>query len=168
MKKQIFTLFVILAAFTFINQEAKAQIRAGAQLVYGTEAESPGLGLNGEYQFTESWAASVSFNYFFPRDLGYYDLKWFEVNLNAQYHFDVETVKPYALAGLNITTISLPYNYYDVYGSNSSNTEIGLNLGAGANIDLGSKFMPFAELRYVISDADQLVLGAGVKYIIKE
>jgi len=45
-----------------------------------------------------------------------------------------------------------------------SGTELGLNLGLGANFHISNeKILPFAELKYVISDFDQLVIFAGVK-----
>lgn len=45
----------------------------------------------------------------------------------------------------------------------ASDGRFGLNLGAGANFELGG-ITPFAEIKYVIIDEGQLVLGAGVKF----
>ncbi|MDX1628036.1 MAG: hypothetical protein R3345_05020, partial [Fulvivirga sp.] len=71
-------------------------------------------------------------------------------------------VTAYALGGLNLATIG----FDNPFGDDDSNTELGLNLGIGTNFNINSSVMPFAQLRFVIGDADQAVLSFGVKFNI--
>ncbi|MTI21424.1 hypothetical protein E1176_10375, partial [Fulvivirga sp. RKSG066] len=98
------------------------------------------------------------------------DYKWFEFNANGHYYFDVESsVEPYALGGLNFAFLSI--DYYDFFGSegvrNVSETYVGLNLGGGVNFNIDSSIQPYGELRLVLGEADQLVIGGGIRYTLK-
>ena len=42
--------------------------------------------------------------------------------------------------------------------------EVGLNLGAGANFNIGKNWEPFVEAKFVLGDADQLGLFFGGKF----
>ena len=71
--------------------------------------------------------------------------------LDPQYHI-------YGIGGLNITTLEL-------IGADDSETELGVNLGIGGEYHLENLSL-FGELKYVASDFDQVVLGAGVRFPI--
>ena len=153
--------FAAILTLTF-TLNSKAQTRVGGGLVYGTEIENIGINLNGQYFIKENIAIAPGLNYFFPKALGSgFDLNWFEINANGHYYFNTGSIEPYALAGLNFAFLSVKSSFGD-----SSNTEVGLNLGGGANFDIGSSIKPFGELRIVIGDADQLVLGGGVRFTL--
>jgi len=155
MKKILFTTVVLLVA---IASTSFAQSRFGAGLVYGTEVEAIGLGVHGEFFLSDKVALAPGFNYFFADD----PLTWWEINANANYYFTSSgSASVYGLAGLNLATIGvdLPAPFED-----SSSTELGLNLGVGANFDINSSVMPYTQLRFVVGDADQVALGFGVKF----
>jgi len=80
------------------------------------------------------------------------------------YYFWQVEMHLYALAGINFAIVSVPFfNPFTGQRVSNSATEAGLNLGAGFNYKASEKLMPFAELKYNISDFDQLILFAGIR-----
>ena len=128
--------------------------KIGVMLGYGTEVEELGLGINGEFSINEKVSISPSFVYWFPED----PISWWEFNANVNYYFTkAGSADFYGLAGINL------FGYkYDGDGQ----SEVGLNLGAGANFNIGKNWEPFTELKFVIGDADQLGLFFGAKFKI--
>lgn len=148
MKKGILILIFGLLAASAVT----AQSRIGGGLVYGTEIEELGINLNGEFFLKNSLAISPEFNYFFVEGDGSF---W---TLNGDGHFYLNRSSQaslYALAGLNLATRS--------FGDNS-NTELGVNLGLGANLELGGSVTPFAQFKYIFSEFDQAVLSFGIRF----
>ena len=149
-------------------QTSQGAMRVGAQLGYGTEIESLGIGGRFDYALTDQILLAPDLMYFFGKSEGSVDFSWFDINLNGNYLFDIGNadIVPYALAGLNFAIVSVDY---DTGGSpidgDSSSTEIGFNLGGGADFAVGTLTV-FGELRFVLGDADQLVLAGGVKFPI--
>lgn len=162
MKKRTLLFFIVGVSVAGISK-LNAQFRVGGGLVYGTEIENIGINANGEYKFNDQWAVAPGLTYFLPKDIGGLDYTWFEFNANARYYFDATSVEPYVLGGLNFASLSIDYPDFYGYG-NTSGTEVGLNLGGGVNFDIGSNVSPYGELRYVIGEADQLVIGGGVRF----
>ena len=150
---------VAVIAF-FICTLAAADLSAqkiGVFLGYGTEVEELGIGVNGEFGINDKVSITPSFIYWFPED----PISWWELNANVNYYFSTAgTANFYGLAGLNL----FGYNY-DIEGVDGG-TEVGLNIGAGANFDIGKNWEPFAELKFVLGDADQLGLFFGGKFKI--
>lgn len=155
------------------TQNANGQAAVGGGLAYGSEIESPGINLNGTYMVTENIALAPGIIYFFPKELyGDYKLKWLEVDLNGHYYFNTTgNIKPYALAGLNFSFITVPTfdlsNIFQGSGEmeNETTTKIGLNLGGGVEFDIDSPIKPFGQLSYsIIESFDQLVIIAGVRF----
>ena len=80
--------------------------------------------------------------------------------MDGHYFFEVDpTWTIYPLFGVNIATVSEKVN--DISFSNS---DVGINLGFGSEYNIDRKFSGFGEIKYVISDADQLVITFGVLY----
>lgn len=155
MKKVLFTL--LLAGV--ISFAASAQTRVGGLLAYGSEIESMGIGGVAEFMIKENMGISPSLVFFFGND----DYTWWELNGNFNYYFATEgSAQIYGLAGLNFASIGYDNDFYD-----DSDTEVGLNLGIGANfVTKKDNLLPFVEVKYVVSDADQLCIFAGVKFIL--
>lgn len=95
-------------------------------------------------------------------------MNWIEFNANANYYFlEGDSVDVYGIAGLNYSSVKVEYDGAFGFGDNSiSDGRFGLNLGGGANFNIGSTITPFAELKYVIIDEGQLVIAGGVKFNI--
>jgi outer membrane protein X len=163
MKKVLFTL--LLAGV--ISFSASAQTRVGGLLGYGSEIESLAIGGVGEFMIKDNLGIAPSLVFFFPKNESGYKYSMWEINGNVNYYFVTEgTAHVYGLAGLNIASIKL--NYDDDFFDDSSDTELGLNIGVGSNFTTNNEnILPFAELKYVISDFDQLCIFAGVKFIVK-
>ncbi len=157
------SLSIIVALFAFIlTDSATAQIQAGAGFAYGSEIEELGLQVNGTYQITDNIRAAADFVYFFVEDPPGGSFGFNTLNLNGHYIIpNVPNINAYALAGLNFAFTSTEFT---VLGNtvDDSSTELGLNIGAGAEFGVGPGNI-FAEIKYVLGDADQLVIGAGYR-----
>lgn len=170
-KPLLVILFVLLVLTT---QRAHGQAAVGGGLAYGTEIESAGINLNGTYFVTDNIAIAPSLIYYFPKTIvADWKMKWFEFDVNGHYYFDTPgIVKPYGLAGLNFSFITVPsYSFGGIWGGgsvetkNKTTTKVGLNIGGGAEFDIDAPITPFAQLNYTIIDTfDQLVIVAGVRF----
>lgn len=156
MKKLLTYGCLILGIVFFSNSNALAQaetFKAGGGLAFGSEVEAIGIQAGAVYGFNEEISGSADFIIFFPDN---YD--WWEFNLNAHYNFMAEDgVRVYGLAGLNSTTLDSEFT--------NSNTEIGLNIGGGAEYGLDFANL-YGEVKYVLGDADQLGLSAGLRFYL--
>ncbi len=165
MKKIIATLsIIVLSVFSITAQE---DTRIGGFVAYGSEIKSIGLGANAEFPIIENLTIAPSFIYYFPNDEEFIKTTIFEINGNANYYFvNTESIGFYGLGGINYTSLKVEIEDFGFGfgGASASEGKIGLNLGAGANFNIGKNWMPFAELKYVLSDYDQLVLLAGVRF----
>ena len=129
--------------------------KLGVFLGFGTEVEELGLGISGEFNINDKVSIAPSFIYWLPED----PISWWEINGNVNYYFATGgSADFYGLAGLNL----FGYNY-DIDGVDGG-TEVGLNLGAGANFNIGKNWEPFVEAKFVLGDADQLGLFFGAKF----
>lgn len=153
MKKLGMALAFIVCMMAAVDSSAQ---KIGVMLGYGTEVEELGIGINGEFNINDKVSISPSFVYWFPED----PISWWEFNANVNYYFTKAGAADfYGLAGINLFSAKVDYN-----GENDSNSEVGLNLGAGANFNIGKNWEPFTELKFVIGDFDQLGIFFGAKF----
>lgn len=152
---------VLVALFTFFSCILKAQeYRLGGGLGYGSGINSIGVNLRGDAKFDNLWSITPHFNFFFNKKNDAVTKKWNAFNVDGHYFFEIEpTWNIYPLFGINIATVSNKIN-----GVKFSNSEIGINLGFGSEISFDNRLSGFGEIKYVISDADQLVIFFGVLY----
>ena len=140
-------------------QVHQGETAVGANLVYGSEIESLGLGARFQYGIWDQLRAEVGLNYFFEHN----HVSWCDVNLNAHYLLGLwnEQLYIYPLAGVNytMTKVKLP-------GENSDEeNHIGLNLGAGIEYELTEHWGVNLEYRHtIIRKVDQGVIGLGINY----
>lgn len=149
-------LLTALLLITFSDGFAQSgDFKVGGGLTYGSEVEAIGLQANGTYAFTEDIVGAADLTLFFPQN---YD--WWALNINAHYNFLAEEgMSVYGLGGLNYATMKVDLGQF----GSASNSEAGLNLGGGAEFDVEFANL-YAELKYVLGNADQLVLGAGLRF----
>ncbi len=124
-----------------------------------TEIEAIGVQVNGVYGFTDEIRGAADFTFFFPDQPSGGDYTFWTLNANVHYLFmSEENTNVYGLGGLNYASQEVSGG-----GFSTSSSEVGLNLGGGAEfgVDFGDIFV---EAKYVISDFDQLVLGAGLRF----
>lgn len=160
MKKIITLVCALVIGVGFINAQVhQGETAVGANLVYGSEIESMGVGARFQYGVLDQLRTEVGFNYFFEHN----HLSWWDVNVNAHWLVGLwnEQVYIYPLAGLNytMTKISIPGE-----GSDEEN-HVGLNLGAGLEYEINDHFGANLEFRHtIIRKVDQAVIGLGVNY----
>lgn len=147
-----------------LSASAQAGDKAvGAQLVFGSETNSIGFGVKGQYYFTDQIRGEASFDYFFKNQ----GISMWDINANVHYLFDVANkVKVYPLAGLGYTNWSYKYEYPGHSVIEGSDGRLAINLGGGAEYELTKDLSVNAELKYQIvsNNYSQLVLGVGVAY----
>lgn len=149
-------LVTAMGVFSLAGAEAlEAQAHLGGHFSYGLEEFSePGIGVDGTYLFTDVLAGAASFTYHFPGD----DITFWDLNFNAQYHFPMgAAITPYLGGGINYSRLG-----FDVGVASGSTSEVGLNLLGGGFMDFDNAMRLFGEGRFVLSDADQLVLSLGL------
>ena len=154
-------LLLVCAAVMSLSASAQAGDKAlGAQLVFGSETNNIGLGVKGQYYFTDQLRGEASFDYFFKNK----GVSMWDINANVHYLFDVANkVKVYPLAGLGYTNWSYKYEFPGLPAVEGSDGRLAVNLGGGAEYELTKDLSVNAELKYqIISNYNQLVLGVGV------
>lgn len=101
----------------------------------------------------------ADFAWFFPDVDG---IDYFELNGNLLYDFVLEgsTVVPFALAGLNLASISVGEG-----PGSGDNTELGLNLGGGIKFDVGT-FRPMVGAHFEIEGGEGVVIFGTVPFAL--
>jgi outer membrane protein X len=139
----------------------------GAGLAYGSEIEKIGLQAMYMYFITSVIALGGDFTFFFPDtfDFGGIETKtnWMALNILGRYViYQSALMHAYVLAGLNFTIFRVKVEGLGQSQSDSS-SKLGLDLGGGLAYAIGFALL-YAELSYVLGDADQLVLAAGLRF----
>jgi len=161
-------------------QQAAAQdggIKVGGGLMFGSGVNGSsdldnhlGLRLNGVYTIDEQFRAGADIGYFFPDKQGGLKMTVWELDLNGNYVFYNDATNgasAYALAGLNYLNMNVDYDTNSQFGTVSgSDSEAGLNLGVGGEYAVNFGVL-YAEMKYVLSNADELVIDAGVRFPIQ-
>ena len=156
-------LLLVCAAVMSLSASAQAGDKAlGAQLVFGSETNSLGFGVKGQYNFTDQIRGEGSFDYFLKNK----GISMWDINANVHYLFDVaDKFKVYPLAGLGYTNWSYKYEYAGAPVVEGSDGRLAVNLGGGVEYELTKNLNVNAEAKYqIISNYNQLVLGVGVAY----
>ena len=156
-------LLLVCAAVMSLSASAQAGDKAlGAQLVFGSETNSLGFGVKGQYYFTDHIRGEGSFDYFLKNK----GISMWDINANVHYLFDVaDKFKVYPLAGLGYTNWSYKYEYAGAPVVEGSDGRLAVNLGGGVEYELTKNLNVNAEAKYqIISNYNQLVLGVGVAY----
>ena len=147
-----------------LSASAQAGDKAlGAQFLFGSKTNNIGLGVKGQYYFTDQIRGEGSFDYFLKNK----GISMWDINANVHYLFDVANkVKVYPLAGLGYTNWSYKYEYPGHSVIEGSDGRLAINLGGGAEYELTKDLSVNAELKYQIvsNNYSQLVLGVGVAY----
>lgn len=177
---------------TLIQETAQAQtqegdFQLGVGLAFGTGVgfgfgsldNDLGIRVDGYYAFTPEIRGGGDFTFYFPKEETFTDFGssysqkatvW-ELNFNGNYLFiDEDGLVVYALAGINITGISISAessgNGFNM-GGDYSDSEFGLNLGGGLEyaLDFANLFAE-AKLGNLGGNANQFVLGAGLRFAL--
>ena len=156
-------LLLVCAAVMSLSASAQAGDKAlGAQLLFGSKTNNIGLGVKGQYYFTDHIRGEGSFDYFLKNK----GISMWDINANVHYLFDVaDKFKVYPVAGLGYTNWSYKYEYAGAPVVEGSDGRLAVNLGGGVEYELTKNLNVNAEAKYqIISNYNQLVLGVGVAY----
>lgn len=146
---------------------AQESSRIGGQLLYSGSLDTPGLGLVAEFPVAPKFVIAPSFSYYFPKGDSFLRQTAWELNGNLNYHFVTnDQLEFYGLGGINYTNVGAKFDGSSIgIGNISTNAgELGINLGLGANFNIGKNFLPFGELKYIFGDFDRVVIAAGIKF----
>lgn len=161
--KPLLYLFVTVAFLTFTTSTF-AQLRLGGGLGFGFDREAFSLFARAGYDFTDNFRANFTYNYYFLEDENNAtaDVDASDFNLDINYDFaNLPTIDIYALAGLNIFASS-----FETLGVKSKNTDLGLNLGAGALLGVADKIDIVTEFKYNIGSTEELYFNLGLMFNI--
>ncbi len=152
-----------------ITEPVEGESSIGGGLVYGSEIEKLGLQLMYYYFMTATIALGGDITFFFPEKTEFFDSSITQtlITLNVMAHYVLYTsviMRAYALAGLNYALFRFKSEGTGFDMSDSS-SEIGLNLGGGIEYALATGFL-FLELKYILSEFDQLVLAVGYRHVL--
>ena len=159
MKKCIANLLIFGMVFLGLSSTTNAQIKLGGGLAFGSQ-DNIGIGIDVKAVFgiTETITVSPSYNLFFPGE----GADFWTINGDVRYNLvNDESLLVYPLAGLNISRVG-----FSGFGISGGTSEIGLNLGGGAEFGFSEKLSAFGEIKYIISDFDQLVIAAGILFTL--
>lgn len=158
--KKLLVIISSIALIGLVSSQANAQVRFGGGLAFGEGVEELGITANALIGLSEKVDIQPSFTYYFtPSIISYWEL-------NADVHYSItssDAVDLYAIGGINYSRFGFEL---DIFGIpvDASASEVGANLGLGANFSKGNSITPFGEIKYVVSDLDQLVITAGVRF----
>lgn len=136
------------------------ELSLGGGLGYGSGIQNLGINIRGDVRFNELWSVSPNFNLFFNKNNGTYTSEWKDLNIDGHLYFKLDQRwNIYPLLGLNFATVSEKEDNLTF-----TNSDVGLNLGLGAEFKLEKFLSGFGEAKYVASNADQVVVTVGVIY----
>lgn len=170
MKNHWKTILIFFGLFS-IYSNSYAQVKIGAGLAYGTGINNIGITAKGHYQVNEVWEGAASFTFFLTgEDAPGIDLNVWEFNADAHYIVSSnDKFTFYPLAGLSIAGVTVDFNTgFPGLDGKSTNTELGINLGAGIELGISNAISGVAEVKYVAGGFDQLVLNAGILFALSQ
>ena len=175
----------IFIAFSFIKNNATAQfnyIGGGIALATGAEYKyegysyfnkSFGIDLRASYNYSKKIKIVPDFHIYLPNKKSFVTggeskTTVFVFNLNIHYIVNPRSdIKLYILAGGHAGG----WNIKDNHSSNFADVDInefqfvpGANVGGGIQFKLGQRVQFFAEAKYVIAKANQLIFSPGLLY----
>ena len=158
----------------------KRFLSAGGGLAFGTEIERPGLQGTFYYSLFDqvpNLLVGSDITLFLPRSedttVGNTTLETslflLTFDFNAHYvFFGTPTVNAYGIGGLELAYGRVSTESLNLSGTKISvsdgDIEFGIDLGAGAEFDVGFA-LAYAELKFaIVGDFDQLVLAGGLRW----
>ncbi len=142
MKKIMIILAVALGFAASAKAQDDSKMAAGINLNVGVgdSYTNYGFGVKYQYKFAKHWRGEASFNYFLKKD---YVSMW-DINLDAHYLIPVKKVTIYPLAGLTLRGAKA-----SVMGFSNTDTNFGVNYGAGIDLPVADHFKLNLEVKGV-------------------
>ncbi|MCR4837024.1 MAG: porin family protein [Bacteroidaceae bacterium] len=154
MKKFLMVACAMLFSAAMFAQQGEKSL--GVNFKFGLDdPKSTGIGLKGQYGFTDQIRGEASFNYFLKKD----HVTEFDINLNVQYVFTFGEFGVYPFAGVSLQSASPDYG--------DSESKFGANVGAGAEYSITEKIKLNLEFTYKTGSNefwDRSLIGVGASY----
>ena len=147
--------FFLLAAIACLGTSAFAQKdtkELGVGLVFGTQVESAGLNVRGQYFVTDNVRLEGSVNYFFKHS----GVSMWDLSANGAYVFRInDKFRVYPMMGFTFTSWSVEYstskvnsdNTTTIYVKSDNTVRFGANYGGGVEYALSKNVSAFGEIR---------------------
>lgn len=153
MKKLFFVMCMMLMSVSTFAQQGKMTVGIHGNYMIDTP-HNFGLGANIGYEIINNVRGVAEFNYFFKKD----NVSYWNVDVNGEYLFRVgDGFTLYPLVGLNVMGYSIDWG-----GSSTSDSKLGLNLGAGIEYAISSSLSLKAEYNYKTQGDGASFLKFGV------
>ncbi|GAA5523272.1 hypothetical protein LQ318_15465 [Aliifodinibius salicampi] len=170
MKKLSCLLTVLLcSAFIWTVTVEAQEIRAGGGVGYGSKSENVNFNVSLYYSLPDlPIRVGADVGYSVPEKNAQSRFDQIEGNINGHLMaVDEEIFSLYGLTGLNIMHHRFKYDPDGAASFTESDTNLGINAGAGAELDMGFG-RTYGEAKYIIGrdDVSQLILGLGVRVSI--
>lgn len=169
MKKILIILLGLGLFATSYSQRFNPTIfRVGGGAYHVTDIKNTAITVKGIYEISYIWEAALSYAYIPETDY----TQWHLMDVEAYYIFYGYNGKlnVYGLAGLGFKFWSYAKQEY-VYGGVtfpeeiSSGTEVGFNIGVGANYNLTKRINIAPEIKFTLMENSFIRLGGTVQYM---
>ena len=171
--KTVKKIALLLILITGLNT-ANAQLSIGGGLAYNDGINAPGLFAKGEFNIIDNIVLSPSVSYFSGSEARFsgnvYKNNLLALDVNGHYLIEImqDELNVYPLAGLNYSNYNNGGEDF-IFLEDSETRQVdgnalGLNIGAGGKWSFSDQLSVFVELKYVVSDFNQVVLGGGILF----
>lgn len=153
MKKILMVACAMLVSAAMFAQQGEKSV--GLNIKYGLdEPKSTGIGIKGQYGFTDKIRGEASFNYFMKKN----HVQMIDINANLHYVFTFDKIGVYPLAGVTLQSANPD--------GGSTESKFGLNVGGGAEYPITEKIKINLEFTYKLASDnwDRSLIGIGVAY----
>lgn len=164
--KKLLGLIIFIFSIPLVSaQDQLGVISVAGNLNYGTKIESLGVGIRGQYGFTNNVRGSLEYKYYIDRR------NWSAWGISADGHYVFsasDKISLYPIGGLTLSRWTFDPGRVDIAGvgmNKYSNTRLGLNLGFGGQISTGDKtYIQIEAKEALIKDFTQFVISVGFMY----
>lgn len=169
MKKLFIFIFAVMCSFAAANAQQKGSMAVGINLGMGLSYDeitydggsfnNYAIGAKFQYSLTDKIRLEPALNYYLEKD----NVSMWDAMVNAHYLFPMleSKVNVYPLAGVGMYGVKVDLG---AHGS-SSDSELAINVGGGAEYKLTDKISVGAEVKYVIvSDFGHIGINLGATY----
>jgi outer membrane protein X len=175
--KKVAIVAIALGVGISVNAQSAGDKAFGAHIAIGTDSDFPSFGIGAKFQYNAADPLRLegSFTYFFPKteEESMFGVKlkaslsMWELGATGHYLLPVaDKITLYPLAGLSVVGLKAKVEGSG-WGSSAkeseSDTNLGINLGAGLDFKITDDFFLNAELKYkIVKDWSSLWISVGI------
>ena len=158
MKKLMMMACMMLFSTAMFAEQGDMFVGGGLSYGLGSYHKALGIGVKGQYEIFNNFRADAQVDYFFKADVDDVSRSMSDININLQYVIPAsDAINVYPLAGLAIVGSS--ENSFGFL----NRSELGFNIGAGAELPVNDKWKIFFEAKYqAVKEMGRLIPTLGV------